>query len=274
MTPAAQGRYWRVRFLLLAVAGLGLSGLILARAERSGADRLVVVRMGLAAAAVISFFLARAGGEAGVGRPAAGLGAGLGILLFLFLLVAGRAAAGGERSPLLPACGLLLAAGAARVFPGWPVVAGGLVALAGLLAAARRPAWRKGWWWLAGGLAGLLGTGSALFLRWCQGQARFSFGAVLFVAGFAASTVLYYRGRRRVTRQGLGWGFLFGAVACGSLHSVLSGLEAVGAGLFFPFLACGTGLLAVRSRSGRFYIGSGLVAAGLLIAWLGTGTGF
>jgi len=107
------------------------------------------------------------------------------------------------------------------------------------------------------------------------------FQTVIFATAFLLSTLLYYLGRPRLSRQTLQWGSLLGVANLGNYLFLVLALTVLPGLVVYPAIAAGeVGLTAVAGRllwkerlGGRSWLGIALVVAALVMIQLGKAGG-
>lgn len=288
-------------YLLLKVGSAVGMGLALKHADTRSLDRLPLIRVNYAVAAVIGFFASIVLDQTHLSRPALLLGAGTGMLFVVGLLVWTRA---------IGAAGLALSVVAMRSAVVIPLLASAviwrerlaplelagsavaLLALALVLSEARtraaaNPSSRRTaspsllWLVLLFLTDGLVMVPALAFRQEMSSAETMPFQTVIFATAFLLSTLLYYLGRPRLSRQTLQWGSLLGVANLGNYLFLVLALTVLPGLVVYPAIAAGeVGLTAVAGRllwkerlGGRSWLGIALVVAALVMIQLGKAGG-
>jgi len=275
LTVAAGQRYFAVHFLLLKVLSSAGMGLTLKHADQRGVERIPLIRVNYAVAAVLAFLAAVAMHQTHVSRPTALLAVVTGVLFVAGLLVWSRA---------IQAAGLALSVVAMRTSVVIPVLASvvfwresasalelagsglALLALGLVLSGLRRsrasgassstspgllnpkpeiqnpkpsPRTVPPWLWLSllFLVDGLVMVPAQVFSRLLPQDENLPFQALLFVSAFAVTTLLYYVSRQRVTRRSLELGSLLGACNLGNYVFLVLALAVLPGVVVYPVIA-------------------------------------
>jgi Ca2+/Na+ antiporter len=290
-----------VHFLLLKVASAVGMGLVLKQAETRGVDRLPMIRINYAIAAVLAFLAVVAAGSPAISRPTAILAVITGGLFVAGLLTWTRT---------IQTAGLALSVVAMRTAVVIPVLASvviwherpGLVQLAGVVLAllalalvlwdvVRRPrrdmtegetsppgpGSRALWLALLFLVDGLVMIPAQVFRRELPQAENLPFQTVIFVTAFFITTIIYYLGRQRVTQDSLRFGALLGAANLGNYLFLVMALALLPGVVVFPVMAAGevglaalAGVLIWRERVGlRSWAGIALAVVALVLVQVG-----
>ncbi len=295
-----------MHFLLLKVLSSVGMGLVLKRADQRGVERLPVIRVNYAVAAVLAFLGAVLTQQTHVSRPTVLLAAGTGLLFVAGILLWSRA---------IEAAGLALSVVAMRTAIVVPVLASvviwrertsalemagtalALVALGLVLSDIRRPgaapasspgtshpatrprsslpAWL--WLLLLFLVDGLVMVPAQVFRQHLPQDENWPFQALVFVAAFLVTTIIYHLSKQRVTQQSLGYGSLLGACNLGNYLFLVLALTVLPGVVVYPVIAAGeVGLMALagaliwRERVGaRSWVGIGLAVVALVLIQVG-----
>ncbi len=269
-------------------------GLLLRYADARGLPRLPLVRVNYAVAALLAFLAALAAGQTALSRPTALFAAATGVLFVAGLLVWLRAMreAGLALSVTAMRTAIVVPVLAAALFwrerPSLLELAGSGAALAALALVlsdvlrargACEPARPRAALWL--GLLfvvdGLVMTAAQVFNHHLPAAEALPFQAVLFVAAFAVTSVIYFARHERVDRTSLNLGALIGAANLGNYLFLLLALAVLPGVAVYPAIAAGevglsalAGVLIWRERVGALSrIGIALAVVALVLVGLG-----
>ena len=284
LTRASRRGYFPVLYLLLKVASSVGMGLVLKRADARSLDRLPMIRVNYAVAAVLGFIATVALGQNHISTPTMLLAAITGVLFVAGMLVWTRA---------IQEAGLALSVVAMRTAIVIPLLAsvliwherpspleltGSIVALLALslvLSEVARPklANRKSspenppplhppsssirssfftipssllWLSLLFLADGLVMVPALIFRKQLPQAESLPFQTVIFVTAFFITTLLYYLRRPRLTNETLKWGALLGTANLGNYLFLVLALSVLPGLAVYPAIAAGeVGLMAV-----------------------------
>ncbi len=291
-----------MHFLLLKIASSVGMGLVLKAADVRRLDRLAVLRVNYAAAAVVAFFAAVAVRQTHVSAVTAAFGAALGVLFVAGLVCWVKAIETGGLAlsvvamrtaivvPVLASVviwrerpGPLELAGAALALTALGLVVSEMARPTGGARLAEGRSKPRAWLWMVGVFAvnGLVNTGAKVFQQEMPAAESLPFQAVIFVAAFGVTTLLYYLRRSRVSRAALYYGTALGAANLGNYLFLILALTMLPGTVVYPATAAGeVGLMAVagtviwRERVGpRSWIGIGLAVVALVLLQVGRAAG-
>jgi drug/metabolite transporter (DMT)-like permease len=303
-----------VLYLLLKVASAVGMGLVLKQADARRIDRLPVIRVNYAVAAVIAFAGALLTRQSYISMPTAVLAALTGVVFVAGLLVWAKA---------IETAGLALSVVAMRtaiVIPtlvsmvGWrerPApfqLAGIVVALIALglvlwdtVSATKsevrssksevpgpdpspqsltpNPSPRAAPLWLAGLFLvdGIVMVPARVFRQYMPQEETFPFQAVIFIAAFFVTTLLYYLRKPRMTQQSVNYGAALGAANLGNYLFLVLALAVLPGIVVYPAIAAGevglmalAGVLIWKEKVGaRSWVGIACAILSLVLIQLG-----
>ncbi len=307
MTGTEVRSYFTVHFLLLKVVAAVGMGVTLKQADTKGIDRLPLIRINYAVAAVLAFLAVVATGAPSISRPTAILAVVTGGLFVAGLLCWTRAmqAAGLALSVVVMRTAIVIPLLASAIIwqerPGPVQLTGAglaLLALVLVLWDTARPAddsdsaavpggtpanrpfhlLGKAFWLAALFLVdGLVMIPAQVFRKELPQAENLPFQTVIFVSAFFVTTLLYYLGRPRVTPGSLRLGALLGAANLGNYLFLVMALASLPGVVVFPVMAAGeVGLAALagtliwheRVRP-RAWAGIALTVIALILVQLG-----
>ncbi|MEO0078742.1 MAG: EamA family transporter, partial [candidate division WOR-3 bacterium] len=251
--------------MLKVVAAVGM-GIVLKQADTRRIDRLPLIRINYAVAAVLAFLAVVATGAPGISRPTAILAVITGGLFVAGLLCWTRAiqAAGLALSVVVMRTAvvipLLVSVIVWREQPGPVQLTGAALALlalvlvlwdaahskengvsvsvrCGALNNVQPTAWVKVFWLAALFLVdGLVMIPAQVFRKELPSAENLPFQTVIFVSAFFVTTLLYYLGRRRVTPGSLRLGALLGIANLGNYLFLVMALASLPGVVVFPMI--------------------------------------
>lgn len=247
--------------LLKVISATGLA-MALKYVDRRGIDRLPVIRINYAVAALLAFFVALATNQTALSRPTALLAIITGGLFVsgILVLVKTISVAGVARAVVAMRTAVVIPMLASVLIwherPGTPGFVGAAVALAaiGLIISDVRPAPGKTnaagspALWLAALflIDGLVMVPAKIFQQQLPPAETFPFQVVIFITGFFITTAIYYLRRPRVTPDSLRLGALVGASNLGNYLFLVMALASLPGTVVYPVMAAGeVGLAAL-----------------------------
>jgi drug/metabolite transporter (DMT)-like permease len=290
-----------VLYLLLKVASAVGMGLVLKHADARSLDRLPLIRVNYAVAAILGFLAAVALGQNRISTPTMLLGAVTGVLFVAGLLVWTRAiqTAGLALSVVAMRTGVVIPLLAAAII--WRErpssleligSAAALLALSLVLSEVARPAPNGAkpslkntssllWLVLLFLADGLVMVAALVFRKELPATETMPFQTVIFVTAFFVTTLLYYLRRPRLTTETLKWGALLGTANFGNYLFLVLALAVLPGLVVYPVIAAGeVGLLAVagvvlwKEKIGvRSWLGIALAVLALALIQLGKSAG-
>jgi drug/metabolite transporter (DMT)-like permease len=284
-----------VYLLLKVVSSVGM-GLVLKQADARGVERLPVIRTNYAVAAVLAFFGAVLAGQTHIGPKTTALAGVTGLLFVagLFCWTATIRAAGLALSVVAMRTAVVIPVLASvliwRERPTTMQLAGTVVALVAM-ALVLSEVWRRSAasapgtparnapLWLAGLflLDGLVMVPAQVFRKELPAAENLPFQAVLFVAAFLVTTIIYYVSRQRMTRQSLNYGAVLGAANLGNYLFLVLALMILPGVVVYPVIAAAevglmalAGVLVWKEKVGaRSWAGIALAIVALVLIQLG-----
>lgn len=301
-------------------------GVLLKAADARGVDRLAVIRVNYAVAAVIAFFAAVLLGQSHVSRAASVLAAAVGVLFVGGLICWAKAIETGGLALSVVAMRSAIAVPVLASIVVWHEAPSGLEIVGSVLAVAalvlviselvndrttsrtdllpesglhigqnlRKPESGSGsqagvvpadrvtgrpWLWMLGLFLvnGLVNTAAKLFQEKVAPEENLPFQAVIFVAAFLVTTVLYYVRKSRVSQPALRYGAALGAANLGNYLFLILALTTLPGTVVYPVAAAlEVGLMAMagsllwREKVGlRSWVGIGLAIISLVLIQLG-----
>jgi drug/metabolite transporter (DMT)-like permease len=243
-------------------------GLTVRHAAHKGINRLGMIRINYAAAAIIAFLLLVVRPEVRVSRTTLWIALVAGVSYAATMLLWSEA---------ISRSGIALTVGFTRMSVIIPVLVSMLVwkeiprltqgvgivlGVAALLITGRRPATtdrqqatgdtRPAGPLLLAGLfvaSGVAALSTKLFQELCSAQENLHFQALLFVIAFIVATIFCYSHRERTDRKTLEWGWVLGTVNVGSSIFIVLALGLIAGPLAFPISAAAeVAVLAVLGR--------------------------
>ena len=268
MTRPVSCGYLRMGFLALKVLCSVGVGLTVRHAAHKGINRLGMIRINYAAAAIIAFLLLVVRPEVRVSRTTLWIALVAGVSYAATMLLWSEA---------ISRSGIALTVGFTRMSVIIPVLVSMLVwkeiprltqgvgivlGVAALLITGRRPATtdrqqatgdtRPAGPLLLAGLfvaSGVAALSTKLFQELCSAQENLHFQALLFVIAFIVATIFCYSHRERTDRKTLEWGWVLGTVNVGSSIFIVLALGLIAGPLAFPISAAAeVAVLAVLGR--------------------------
>ena len=282
-----------MHFLLLKIASSVAMGVVLKLADVRKLERIPLIRINYAVAAIIAFFIAVATETQHISMPTAVLAAVIGALFVAGLLLWAK---------VIETAGLALSVVAMRLSILVPVavsavawrerpgliqgigIGAALLALGLVLSDQSRPANgavrpSRAWFWMLGLFLvdGLVNTGAKVFQEMMPSSENLSFQAVIFVSAFFVTTVVYYLRRKRASQATLAYGAGLGAANLGNYLFLVMALSVLPGVVVYPVMAAAevalmalAGVFIWREKVGfRSWVGIALAVVALVLIQLG-----
>jgi drug/metabolite transporter (DMT)-like permease len=282
-----------VHFLLLKIASSVAMGVVLKLADVRKLERIPLIRINYAVAAIIAFFIAVATETQHISMPTAVLAAVIGALFVAGLLLWAK---------VIETAGLALSVVAMRLSILVPVavsavawrerpgliqgigIGAALLALGLVLSDQSRPANgavrpSRAWFWMLGLFLvdGLVNTGAKVFQETMPSSENLSFQAVIFVSAFFVTTLVYYLRRERACQATLAYGAGLGAANLGNYLFLVMALSVLPGVVVYPVMAAAevalmalAGVFIWREKVGfRSWVGIALAVVALILIQLG-----
>jgi drug/metabolite transporter (DMT)-like permease len=281
-----------MHFVLLKVLSSAGLGAVLKRVDAAGLERLPVIRMNYAMAAVLAFLAALATRNTYIAQRTVLLAVATGGLFVAGILVwAGTIrAAGLARSVVALRTAVVIPLLTAVLLwherPTLPQLAGSGVALAALglvLSEVARPAAgtavaRSAPFWLVGLFLvdGPVMASAQVFARSVPREQVLPFQAVIFITGFAIASLIYFARRAKTTPTAFSWGALLGTANLGNYLFLVLALTLLPGVVVYPVIAAAeVGLMALAGAviwhekvGPRAWVGIGLAVVALVLIQL------